>query len=163
MTCSKVQSMITPFVNNELSMQEMEGFLDHMESCPNCKEELDFYYVLLTAMKQLDEDRNLSYDYKKDLSDKIKKSQEKIIHIKYIYYRKKTLLILLMISLAFLLSIRYAEKSTENTNYLSDKDYNIRRVYFAKRYEERHELLKIYLKKQGIEEIAPKQEEHNKK
>lgn len=114
MTCLKAQGMITPFINNKLSVKELEEFLEHVNSCPDCREELEFYYTLLTGMKQLDEDKNLSNDFQLELSVKLKKAQDKVIHVKYTYYRKKTVLILFMIILAFLLGIRYAEESIEN-------------------------------------------------
>ena len=63
MTCTETQSLIKAFINDELNINEQEEFIQHIESCPNCREELEVYYAILTAMKQLDEDKNLSGDY----------------------------------------------------------------------------------------------------
>lgn len=108
MNCKKAQDMITPFINNKLSMKDMEEFLDHVNSCSNCREELEVYYTLLVAMKQLDEDRNVSGNYSLKLSEKMEKACEKVIHAKYTYYRKKVMLILTMIFLAILFGFSYA-------------------------------------------------------
>lgn len=116
--------MITPFINNKLSLEELEGFLEHVNSCKDCKEELEVYYALLTAMKQLDEDKNLSSDFVQELNIKLEKSQERIIHAKYTYYRKITVLIFTMILLAFLFSISYADIRLQETKEISVEEYH---------------------------------------
>ena len=77
MTCIKAQSMIVSFVDNKLSIEELEEFLDHVNSCKTCREELEVYYTLLTAMKQLNEDRNLSDNFSLELKEKLGKSTRK--------------------------------------------------------------------------------------
>lgn len=134
MTCIKAQSMITPFINNKLNISELEEFLGHINSCSNCREELEFYYGLYIAMKQLDEDRIVSFDLKHDLELKMKKAQDKINRIKYTYYQKKAVLILLIILLAFFLGIHYAEKSIENQYNLEEKNFQIEKAYYNKTY-----------------------------
>ncbi|HPU63531.1 MAG TPA: zf-HC2 domain-containing protein [Mobilitalea sp.] len=71
MTCMEAQSLITRFINDELEIVELEEFIKHIESCSECREELEVYYALLTAMKQLDEDKNLSQDFSQELQEKI--------------------------------------------------------------------------------------------
>ncbi|MFT4146880.1 MAG: zf-HC2 domain-containing protein [Mobilitalea sp.] len=133
LTCRKAQSMITPFINNKLSLEELEGFLEHVNSCKDCKEELEVYYALLTAMKQLDEDKNLSSDFVQELNVKLEKSQERIIHAKYTYYRKITVLIFTMILLAFLFSISYADISLQEPKEISEEEYHIIMDYNVQR------------------------------
>ena len=151
MTCIKAQSMITPFINNKLNIKEMEEFLDHVDSCNKCMEELEFYYALLTAMKQLDEDKNLSGDFRMELSVKIKKSRDKIMHVKYTYYRKITILILLMMLLAFLLGISYAKESGVNTPNVTKSDFNLRKSFYDERFHELDGKLEEYLNKRDYE------------
>jgi len=67
----EAQSLITRFINDELEIVELEEFIKHIESCSECREELEVYYALLTAMKQLDEDKNLSQDFSQELQEKI--------------------------------------------------------------------------------------------
>jgi predicted anti-sigma-YlaC factor YlaD len=99
--------MITPFINDKLGIKEMELFLDHITACKNCREELQFYYALLTAMKQLDEDRDLTGDYEQELNEKLERAQEKILHSKYVYYRKKAILMIAIIFLTFIVNLAY--------------------------------------------------------
>lgn len=138
MTCMKAQSLITPFINNRLSMEELEKFIDHVESCPKCREELEVYYALLTAMKQLDEDKEISSDFVQELDDKLEKTQERIIYAKYTYYRKITLLFFTMILLAFFISFSYANKSEEDSDYQNIMEALIQKKSdFRLRYEYR--------------------------
>ncbi len=126
MNCQKAQSMITPFVDNKLSIRDLELFLDHVNSCPNCREELEVYYALLTAMKQLDEDKNLSSNYSMELAEKLAKLHEKIIHAKYVYYRKKVVLFITMIFLAVLISFTYANRNILIEEQTTKSDFHMR-------------------------------------
>lgn len=111
MDCRTAQSKITPFIDNKLKLEELEEFINHVNSCKECHEELEVYYALLTAMKQLNEERNLSDNFSLDLKNKLERAQERILHVKYVYYRKKVVLILAMIFMAFFLGLGYANKS----------------------------------------------------
>jgi hypothetical protein len=149
----KAQSMITPFINNKLNLKETEEFLDHISTCPSCKEELEVYYALLTAMKQLDEDRNLSDDYVLELSGKIERAQERIIHVKYTYYRKKAILYLTFFLLAILIGFRYAYISEENENIITESNFRIREAFRDERNTYLELQLQKYLEEQGFNEI----------
>lgn len=146
--------MITPFINNKLSNQEMEEFLDHVGSCKSCMEELEFYYALLTAMKQLDEDKNLSNDFRLELSGKIKRAREKVVHVRHTYFRKKAILILFMLLLAFFLGIHYAEKSVEMADVTARDNFRSRMIFQNGKDEYLERLMQQYSKEQGNNEIS---------
>ena len=129
MTCLKAQAMITPFIENKLTIKELEAFLEHVNSCPNCREELEVYYALLTAMKQLDEDKNLSSNYSKELAEKLEKSRERVNHSKYSYYRKKVILILTMLLLAILFGIGYVKRDIIVDDIEKESDFRLRIQY----------------------------------
>lgn len=150
MTCIKAQSLITPFINDKLSIDDLDEFLDHVNSCPNCREELEVYYALLTAMKQLDEDKNLSSNFVQELNEKLENAQEKVIQSKYTYYRKIAILILIMISLAFFISISYAYKSEEEHATITKKsDFHIRYQFLSTIDPSLDQQLQDYLERQN--------------
>ncbi|MBH1939753.1 zf-HC2 domain-containing protein [Mobilitalea sibirica] len=149
MTCMRAQSLITPFINDELNIKELEEFIEHVRSCKECREELEVYYALLTAMKQLDEDKNLSDDFSMELSAKLEKAQEKIIHIKFAYYRKKGILIFIIIMLAFFISFQYAFISQEKENPVTESTFKLRTEFQKRRYELIDIELKEKLEDQG--------------
>lgn len=144
MTCMKAQSMITPFINNKLTLKETEEFIDHVLSCPDCREELEVYYALLTAMKQLDEDKNLSDDYGSELAIKLEKAQEKIIHEKFKYYRKKSALVLIILLIAIFFSIKYTNILKEKNNMKADSTYRLRIMYHQDRFDYYEKQLQLY-------------------
>lgn len=154
MTCIKAQAMITPFINNKLSIKELEDFLEHVNSCKDCREELEVYYALLTAMKQLDEDKNLSSNYSQELADKLIKTHEKVIHVRYTYYRKKIMLIFTMIFLAILIGLSYANKSAEKEG--TESDFHIRILFREPRSDIIDRQLQRYLQDQGLKLLPPR-------
>ena len=135
MTCNKAQSLITPFINDELKLKELEEFISHIRSCKECREELEVYYALLTAMKQLDEDKNLSNDYSLELSEKLDREQEKIVHTKFIYYRKKGFMVMIIILLTTFFSLEHYFLHKEKVNTVTDSNFLLRTSFREKYYE----------------------------
>lgn len=152
MTCRKAQSLITPFINDKLNLKEAEEFIDHVGSCAECREELEVYYALLTAMKQLDEDKNLSDDYSLELSAKLESVQEKIIHVKFTYYRKKGILILVIVLLAVSLSFRYAYINQEKEKVVTQSTFQLRTAFSQERFDLLGAELQKYLETQELEQ-----------
>lgn len=144
MTCVETQSLITPFINDELNISELEEFIEHVNYCPVCREELEVYYALLTAMKQLDEDKNLSADFNQELAYKLHRSQERIVHVKYAYYRKKGILIFIFILLSAFFGLKDYTAVIEN-NPVKESTFRIRRAYNIDRFEELTAGLELYI------------------
>ena len=71
MDCKRAMELMTQFINDRLDAEDVQAFLDHIDSCPECREELEVNYSLMTAMKQLDEDTDLSDNYIEELNQKI--------------------------------------------------------------------------------------------
>ena len=152
MTCMKAQSLITAFINDELDIDELEMFIDHIQSCEECREELEVYYALLTAMKQLDEDKNLSDDFNHELKEKIERSQERIIHLRYNYYRKKGILIFVMIFLTVFFSIQHYFMPREKENTVTESRFKMKMSFGEDRFSEITQMLDRYL--EDIQEEA---------
>lgn len=71
MECKRAMELITQFINEQMNPEETEAFFSHIDSCPECREELEVTYSLMTAMRQLDEDTDLSDNYIEELNQKI--------------------------------------------------------------------------------------------
>lgn len=147
MTCLKAQRLITPFINDDLNIRDLEEFVEHVHTCKECREELEVYYALLTAMKQLDEDKNLSDDFSLELSEQLDKAREKIVHVRFLYYRKKGILILIIAFLAFLFSVQHYFTKKVEENPVTDSDFRLRISYRQERYEKLKEELENKLEK----------------
>ena len=78
MTCLEAQSNIMAFIDKKLNDDNTTSFVRHVKHCPNCSEELEIYYTLIVGMRQLDNNEELSHDFKKDLNDELTRIENKI-------------------------------------------------------------------------------------
>ena len=53
MTCREAERLVTPYIQDKLSGDELEAFLEHLEHCRNCQEELEIYFMVDVGLKQL--------------------------------------------------------------------------------------------------------------
>ena len=80
MTCREAQRLVTPYINGSITDQELEEFLKHIDSCPDCREELEIYFMVDVGLKQLDNGSG-TYDIAGDLERKIEDSYMKVSHM----------------------------------------------------------------------------------
>jgi len=180
MTCIETQRLIMPFINKELDIDHLEEFVNHINSCPDCLEELEVYFVLLAGMKQLDEDKELSNNYHQDLMNRLKQSEELIFRDKMSHIRKKIILIIMITLVAIISSFRLGEFVVEDilqnevteSNYLMDNLFFVdnkfeqdnptlldREDAFSSMIVENLADIYVYLKKTDVED-AKKMQEH---
>ena len=76
MKCEETLSKIDSFINNTLPVREMEDFLEHIESCPECYDELETYYTITVGMKYLEEEKLESYNIPKMLKEDLKQKED---------------------------------------------------------------------------------------
>ena len=41
MNCQTAESMVNRYIEHDLSVDELENFLEHVENCPSCYDELE--------------------------------------------------------------------------------------------------------------------------
>lgn len=99
MNCLQAQSKITAFIADSLDDDELNEFIQHIQSCPNCKEELEVYYTLIIGMRQLDHNESLSSNFSQELEDKLINNMERIRSKKRLVMQTKvgTCVLLLLI------------------------------------------------------------------
>ena len=82
MNCQTAESMVNRYIEHDLSVDELEDFLEHVENCPSCYDDLETYFIVHAAMQQLDEKQeDTVLDFKELLEEDIRKSRR--------YIRKK--------------------------------------------------------------------------
>lgn len=54
MKCHDVQRMISGFIEEKLTDEQLEGFLEHIENCQDCYDELEVYYMITIGLMQLE-------------------------------------------------------------------------------------------------------------
>ena len=88
MNCQTAESMVNRYIEHDLSVNELEDFLDHVENCPSCYDELETYFIVHAAMRQLDEESgDSSLDLRELLEDDIRRSKHYILKMKFNYNR----------------------------------------------------------------------------
>lgn len=55
MDCKEFEKKIPTFIANELDYKELKLFLEHIELCPDCKEELTIQVLVSEGMARLEE------------------------------------------------------------------------------------------------------------
>ncbi len=101
MTCLEAQTKIMAFIDNKLNDEELYAFVKHVKNCNNCAEELEIYYTMLVGMKQLDNNENLSADFKKELNTKLDNALNRINNTKRL--KSSTLFVASLLVVGFII------------------------------------------------------------
>ena len=76
MDCRTAEGMVSSYIKHDLPLNELEEFLDHVQNCSSCYDELETYFIVHEVTQQLDDDSSDSVlDFKKLLEQDIRKSR----------------------------------------------------------------------------------------
>ena len=85
--CRVAETMVTHYINHSLSVDELEEFLDHIEHCSSCYDELETYFIVHEAIQQLDESEDGSVlDFRKLLEQDIRRSRRHIRQKRWLHF-----------------------------------------------------------------------------
>ncbi len=75
MNCNETIKLIPEFLDDDLDNQDLSDFLSHVDSCPECREELTIQFLVKVGMQRLEDGNtfNLSSELDNLLSDSKKK------------------------------------------------------------------------------------------
>lgn len=104
MKCVEAQGLITEYINDELSGEELEQFLEHVCECEDCREELEIYYVIMKGMKQIDNDNVINYNFHEAFEDELEHSRSQLVQSNTKFIVKLFVLELLIILMAIMLT-----------------------------------------------------------
>ena len=90
MNCKEFQRQITGFLNDELDVQSLEVFLDHVESCPACHDELEIYFSIYQTLGEETDDGD--YNFTRKLDEKLQRSEQYLTR-RHIFRSMKIVLI----------------------------------------------------------------------
>ena len=79
MNCQTAESMVNRYIEHDLSVDELENFLEHVENCPSCYDELETYFIVHAAMQQLDS----TLDLRELLEEDIRRSKHYILKMRF--------------------------------------------------------------------------------
>ena len=67
MECKEFTGLIQDFLNDRLEETKLSEFLDHIDECENCADELRIQYLIYEGLERLE--TGATFDVDKDLSD----------------------------------------------------------------------------------------------
>ncbi|MCI5586471.1 MAG: zf-HC2 domain-containing protein [Lachnospiraceae bacterium] len=102
MKCKEIQSKYIPFIDDELSISELEEFLKHLRSCKNCREEYDIYYTMIMGMRYLESDSGKG-EFNIDPEQKLKSAEDYLIRYRILYAEKVLIFIIICIGIIILI------------------------------------------------------------
>lgn len=80
-----MEKLIPQFLDDDLDNQDLSDFLDHIDNCPECKEELTIQFLVRVGMQRL-EDGN-TFNLVKELERELAEAKKKM-------HRRKTLVLI---------------------------------------------------------------------
>lgn len=89
MDCRTAQQKIMPYIERRLSDADMEEFLEHVQHCATCKEELEVYFTIYYALQKLDADDTDSFDMQEILKEDMEKVQTQLQKNESVRFMKK--------------------------------------------------------------------------
>jgi len=78
MNCQDIQKLVTVYIKKELHGKKLEEFMEHIKTCKDCYEELEIYYTIQFALRQLDNNEQVTYDVREHLAEHLHQTEKKI-------------------------------------------------------------------------------------
>ena len=95
MNCQEAERLVTSYIHGELDEDTLEEFLEHIETCENCQEELEIYFTVDSGIRQLDDADN--YNIKGELDELLEASKQHVRHrrmLQAVRYSVDTLMVM---------------------------------------------------------------------
>lgn len=84
MNCKEAEKLIPLFIKDELNYRDLERFVDHIQGCSNCKEEMSIQYLIAEGMIRLEDGG--AFDLNMELGSLLESSKSKIRFHKALQY-----------------------------------------------------------------------------
>ncbi len=106
MNCIQAEKQIMEFLRGEMDNRTASGFLEHIRTCPNCREELSINFLVTAGLERLEEGE--AFHLNKELSQRLE-TAERQVRIRrrmqgglYLYETAAILAVVLLLSLVVL-------------------------------------------------------------
>lgn len=76
MDCKEFEKLIPGFIGEELDFLTLKRFLEHMEQCSDCREELDIQFLVTEGVQRLEDGR--AFDLQKELNRRLAEARRKV-------------------------------------------------------------------------------------
>lgn len=84
MNCKDTEKKIPYFLQDELDGSKLEEFVEHVATCPECKEELSIQFLVAEGLERLESGNN--FNLQKELLMKLENAQHRISVHRMLWY-----------------------------------------------------------------------------
>lgn len=109
LTCKEAAKMVIPYIEERLCDKELRMFVKHIQTCPDCREELETYYIVYKGLMQLDEKEELPMNIIEALNEDLDISNLHLRNMSLFYVLSEVLIGLVNVSCVLLLVERLLE------------------------------------------------------
>ena len=106
MNCKDVEKLIPLFVEDQLDTEDLREFVDHINSCKECEEELTIQLLVTEGLQQLESGNafNLQDDFKIHIAD-AEHTLKVRENMKWLLFGLEGLVVVLLLAILFLIFI----------------------------------------------------------
>ena len=94
MTHLAAQKMISLFLKDELNTEQLREFLEHIDSCHECREELTIQFLVFVGMQKLEDGE--AFNLNKELSELLRDARKRL-HVRHSLERTSVILQILVL------------------------------------------------------------------
>ncbi len=105
MDCKELQRMIPGFLNDELDVRPLEKFLDHINTCKSCREELTIQFLVEVGTKSLEDGTN--FNLSQELDRMMHDSYQRLRTRKHLYKTAFFLQLMVLIELVIVVILAF--------------------------------------------------------
>ena len=84
-TCKEAAKMVIPYIDKQMCDDDLRRFVSHIKECPDCREELETYYIVYKGLMQLDEKEELSMNIIEALNEDLENSGHHLRNMSLFY------------------------------------------------------------------------------
>ncbi len=70
--CREASPMIYSYLNHQSLGDNLVPFIKHIQSCPDCHEEMEISYIMIEGMKRLEHGDNIAVNFKQEMDNDLK-------------------------------------------------------------------------------------------
>ena len=83
--CKEAEKMVIPYIEGQLCDKDLRRFVSHIKECPDCREELETYYIVYKGLMQLDVKEELPMNIIEALNEDLDGSNQHLRNMSLFY------------------------------------------------------------------------------
>lgn len=109
LTCKEAAKMVIPYIEGQMCDKDLRRFVSHIKECPDCREELETYYIVYKGLMQLDENEELPMNMIEALNEDLAVSGHHLRNMSLFYVLSGTVKWIVNVSCGLLLIQKITE------------------------------------------------------